>query len=48
MIDASKRVDVLGRFPLPIEVIPMARSHVAREIARRGGRPVWREGVDHG
>ena len=45
MIDASKRVDVLGRFPLPVEVIPMARSYVAREIARRGGRPVWRDGV---
>ena len=45
MIDASKRVDVLGRFPLPIEVIPMARSYVAREIVRRGGQPVWREGV---
>ena len=45
MIDSSKRVDVLGKFPLPIEVIPMARSFVAREIARRGGRPVWRESV---
>lgn len=45
IIDPSKRVDVLGRFPLPIEVIPMARSHVAREIARRGGQPVWREGL---
>jgi ribose 5-phosphate isomerase A len=45
MIDASKRVEVLGRFPLPVEVIPMARSYVAREIVRRGGRPVWREGV---
>ena len=45
MIDPAKRVDVLGRFPLPIEVIPMARSHVARELARRGGQPVWREGV---
>jgi ribose 5-phosphate isomerase A len=43
--DASKRVDVLGRFPLPVEVIPMARSHVARELAKLGGRPVWREGV---
>src|SRR4029077_15536350 len=37
MIDASKRVDVLGKFPLPIEVIPMARSYVAREITQRGG-----------
>ncbi|MBB1060223.1 ribose-5-phosphate isomerase RpiA [Marilutibacter spongiae] len=46
IIDPSKRVDVLGRFPLPIEVIPMARSLVAREIvARTGGQPVWREGV---
>jgi ribose 5-phosphate isomerase A len=45
MIDAGKRVDVLGRFPLPVEVIPMARSYVAREIVRRGGNPVWRDGV---
>ena len=45
MIDASKRVDVLGKFPLPIEVIPMARSYVAREIVKRGGQPVWRDGV---
>ncbi len=45
VIDPSKRVDVLGRFPLPIEVIPMARSHVAREIVKRGGQPVWRDGV---
>lgn len=45
IIDAAKRVDVLGRFPLPIEVIPMARSYVSREIIRRGGRPAWREGV---
>ena len=36
---------MLGRFPLPIEVIPMARSHVARELVRRGGQPVWRDGV---
>ena len=43
--DDSKLVDVLGRFPLPIEVIPMARSYVARELIRRGGRPVWREKV---
>jgi ribose 5-phosphate isomerase A len=40
--DASKLVDVLGRFPLPVEVIPMARSHVARELARLGGQPQWR------
>lgn len=44
MIDAAKRVDALGKFPLPIEVIPMARGHVAREIAKRGGNPVWRDG----
>ena len=42
--DGSKRVDVLGSFPLPIEVIPMARSYVAREIVKLGGQPVWREG----
>ncbi|WP_242110213.1 ribose-5-phosphate isomerase RpiA [Luteimonas aquatica] len=46
IVDPSKRVDVLGRFPLPIEVIPMARSLAAREIlAATGGQPVWREGV---
>ena len=45
VLDASKRVDVLGRFPLPVEVIPMARSHVARELLRLGGQPVWRDGV---
>jgi ribose 5-phosphate isomerase A len=44
IVDASKVVDVLGRFPLPIEVIPMARSYVARELVARGGQPVWREG----
>ncbi len=43
--DASKLVPVLGRFPLPVEVIPMARSLVAREIVKLGGRPVLREGV---
>ncbi|MFZ2725468.1 MAG: ribose-5-phosphate isomerase RpiA [Methylococcaceae bacterium] len=42
--DGSKRVDVLGAFPLPIEVIPMARSYVAREMVKLGGQPVWREG----
>ena len=42
--DASKLVDVLGRFPLPVEVIPMARSFVARQLVRLGGTPVWREG----
>ncbi|GAB2495207.1 ribose-5-phosphate isomerase RpiA [Pseudoxanthomonas sangjuensis] len=46
IVDPSKQVPVLGRFPLPIEVIPMARSLVAREIvARTGGQPVWRDGV---
>lgn len=42
--DGSKLVDVLGRFPLPVEVIPMARSHVGREIVKLGGDPVYREG----
>jgi ribose 5-phosphate isomerase A len=42
--DESKLVDVLGRFPLPVEVIPMARSHVARELVRLGGQPEWRQG----
>ncbi|HTP94203.1 MAG TPA: ribose-5-phosphate isomerase RpiA [Burkholderiales bacterium] len=42
--DASKLVGVLGRFPLPVEVIPMARSYVARELVRLGGRPQLREG----
>lgn len=42
IVDAHKCVDVLGKFPLPVEVIPMARSYVAREIQRRGGVPVWR------
>ena len=45
IIDPAKQVDVLGRFPLPVEVIPMARSHVARELAARGGQPVWRDGT---
>ena len=45
MIDPSKRVDVLGQFPLPIEVIPMARSYVARQLVKFGGQPVWRDGV---
>ncbi len=44
IIDASKEVSLLGKFPLPIEVIPMARSYVAREIVARGGQPIWREG----
>jgi ribose 5-phosphate isomerase A len=42
--DASKLVAMLGAFPLPVEVIPMARAHVAREIARLGGRPQLRAG----
>ena len=42
--DQSKLVDVLGKFPLPVEVIPMARSYVAREIARLGGQPALRQG----
>jgi len=43
--DESKLVEELGSFPLPVEVIPMARVHVARELARIGGDPVYREGV---
>ncbi|HET8800838.1 MAG TPA: ribose-5-phosphate isomerase RpiA [Marinobacter sp.] len=43
--DDSKLVGILGKFPLPVEVIPMARSHVGREIVRLGGDPVYREGV---
>jgi len=42
--DEGKQVKVLGRFPLPLEVIPMARSLVARQMIALGGRPVWREG----
>ena len=45
IIDDSKLVEVLGKFPLPVEVIPMARSHVARQLVKMGGQPVWREGV---
>jgi ribose 5-phosphate isomerase A len=40
--DQSKLVDVLGKFPLPVEVIPMARSYVARELVKLGGHPAWR------
>lgn len=43
--DQSKRVDVLGRFPLPVEVIPLARSHVARELRKLGGHPQWRQNL---
>jgi ribose 5-phosphate isomerase A len=41
--DESKLVGVLGKFPLPVEVIPMARSYVGRELVRLGGTPAWRE-----
>lgn len=43
--DESKLVETLGAFPLPVEVIPMARSHVGRELLKLGGNPVYREGV---
>ncbi len=43
--DASKQVDILGKFPLPVEVIPMARSAVARQLVKLGGRPEYRQGV---
>ena len=42
--DGSKKVDLLGRFPLPVEVIPMARSYVARELVKLGGQPTLRQG----
>jgi ribose 5-phosphate isomerase A len=42
--DQSKKVDVLGKFPLPVEVIAMARSYVARELVKLGGQPAWRMG----
>ena len=45
IIDDTKLVDTLGKFPLPVEVIPMARSYVARRLAAMGGQPVWRDGV---
>jgi ribose 5-phosphate isomerase A len=44
IVDETKLVATLGKFPLPVEVIPMARALVARELTRRGGRPVWRSG----
>jgi ribose 5-phosphate isomerase A len=44
IVDVTKQVDVLGRFPLPVEVIPMARSYVAREFVKLGGHPAWRQG----
>jgi len=43
--DSSKQVELLGAFPLPVEVIPMARSYIAREIVKLGGDPVYRQGV---
>ena len=43
--DESKAVPILGQFPLPVEVIPMARSHVGRELVKLGGDPAYREGV---
>lgn len=45
IVDKTKTVEVLGQFPLPVEVIPMARSFVARKIAKMGYQPMWREGV---
>lgn len=45
IVDQSKLVGVLGNFPLPVEVIPMARSYVARELVKLGGQPVYRENV---
>ena len=44
IVDDSKIVQTLGKFPLPVEVIPMARNLVARQLSAGGGRPVWREG----
>jgi ribose 5-phosphate isomerase A len=44
IVDESKKVAILGRFPLPVEVIPMARSYVARELVAMGGQPEWRQG----
>ncbi|MBI0151526.1 ribose-5-phosphate isomerase A, partial [Bifidobacterium sp. M0353] len=41
IVDESKVVDVLGKFPLPVEVIPMARSYVARELFKLGGKPIY-------
>ena len=43
--DATKQVPMLGKFPLPVEVIPMARSYVARELVKLGGDPMYRQGV---
>jgi ribose 5-phosphate isomerase A len=43
IVDDTKLVTILGRFPLPVEVIPLARELVARQLTARGGRPVWRQ-----
>lgn len=43
MIDDSKLVGMLGKFPMPIEIIPMAQSQIARKLSRGGGHPIWRE-----
>lgn len=50
LVDDSKLVGHLGKFPLPIEVIPMARSYVSKQLIRARGQPIWREGyvTDHG
>jgi ribose 5-phosphate isomerase A len=45
VVDNTKQVPILGEFPLPVEVIPMARSYVARELVKLGGDPVYRQGV---
>jgi len=45
IVDESKRVDILGEFPLPVEVVPMARSYVARELFKLDAQPVYRDGV---
>lgn len=45
IVDESKVVETLGKFPLPVEVIPMARSSVGRALVELGGQPIWREGV---
>lgn len=45
IVDGSKGVEVMGEFPLPVEVIPMARSYVGRELVKLGGDPAYREGV---
>ncbi|AQM18791.1 MAG: ribose-5-phosphate isomerase RpiA [Vibrio anguillarum] len=45
IVDGTKAVDILGQFPLPVEVIPMARSYVARQLVKLGGDPAYRHGV---